>query len=162
MSAPCDMALPPDIHRPVDRRGARCDLMSSLLILWHRRHGFLMQRRSADAPVMPSSVGFFGGGIRQGETPYQAALREMDEELGLHGTLTFFRTRTAPVEPDHLELAFFFSAELQRDGYQAFEGDGTLWVDPSRPPAGLHRRDRDTLLGFLHHGDVPGIIGFGA
>lgn len=162
MTDRCATDLPPDIHRPVDRRGARCDLMSSLLILWHRRHGFLMQRRSADAPVMPSSVGFFGGGIRQGETPCQAAVREMDEELGLQCTLAFYRTRTAPVEPDHLELAFFFCAELQRDGYRAFEGDGTVWVDPSRPPTGLYRRDRDTLLDFLHHGVVPGMIGFGA
>lgn len=136
------------IHTPVDRYSGDCDLMSSLLILWHRRHGFLMQLRTDDAPIMPSCVGFFGGGIRQGETPHAAALREMQEELGLCADLQFHIVRIAAVEPDHKEQAYFFSAELHNDHYPVFEGAAAIWVDPENPPKGLYPRDVQTLLGF--------------
>jgi 8-oxo-dGTP pyrophosphatase MutT (NUDIX family) len=138
-----------EIVRPVPRGDFACDLFSSLLILWHRRHGFLMQQRSDDAPVMPSCIGFFGGGIHRDETPLATARRELQEELRLGAvTLDFAGRRIAEVEPDHCELAYFFSAELDGDHYTVYEGTGSVWVDPSRPPAGLYPRDLATLRAF--------------
>jgi 8-oxo-dGTP pyrophosphatase MutT (NUDIX family) len=137
-----------DVHRPLEKNRTQFDLFSSLLILWHRRYGFLMQLRSADARVMPSSIGFFGGGIHDGEAPYLAAQREMSEELGFSAPLDFHSQRVAPVEPDHIELAFFFSAELDRDRYSVNEGSGSVWVNPLMPPDRLHSRDLMTLLSF--------------
>lgn len=138
-----------EILHPVPRADFDCDLFSSLLILWHRQHGFLMQRRSSDAPVMPDCIGFFGGGIRREESPLHAARRELQEELALTAVdLDYAGRRVADVEPDHRELAYFFSAELSGDHYDAYEGDGAVWVDISCPPTGLYPRDLATLRAF--------------
>jgi 8-oxo-dGTP pyrophosphatase MutT (NUDIX family) len=153
----------PDIGQPVPRGDFDCDLFSSLLILWHRRHGFLMQLRSWDAPVMPSCVGFFGGGIQPDESPLAAAQRELHEELALTcHDLGYAGRRIAEVEPDHRELAFFFSTELSGDHYIAYEGSGTVWVDPLRPPAGLYPRDLATLHAFRAERVVSRTVGHGA
>lgn len=137
-----------ELHTPVARAGMECDLLSSLLILWHKKHGFLMQVRTSDAPIMPSCIGFFGGGIHEGETPYNAAIREMGEELGISVDVEFYTRRIAAVEPDHRELAYFFSAQVYNDDYAVYEGAGSIWVDVNNPPAGLYARDLKTLLQF--------------
>ena len=40
-----------------------------------------LQKRTMDAPRAPGFFGLFGGGVEQGETPEQAFLREVEEEL---------------------------------------------------------------------------------
>jgi len=40
-----------------------------------------LQRRDANAKLLPDFFGFFGGGIESGETPEMAMLRETKEEL---------------------------------------------------------------------------------
>lgn len=44
---------------------------------------FLLQHRDAKAPRFPLYWGFFGGGINKNETPKQAMLREIKEELNI-------------------------------------------------------------------------------
>lgn len=152
-----------EIGQAVPRADFDCDLFSSLLILWHRRHGFLMQLRSHDARVMPDCVGYFGGGIRHDESPQAAARRELREELGLTiDALHYVCRREVDVEPDHRELAYFFSAELEGDHYVAYEGSGTVWVDPSNPPSGLYPRDLATLRAFQAQRMLSATVGHGA
>lgn len=47
---------------------------------------FLLQHRDASAPAYPNVWGFFGGGIKEGETPEAAMRREIREELSLEIT----------------------------------------------------------------------------
>ncbi len=42
-----------------------------------------LQKRSADMKVLPNHFGFWGGGCEEGETPEQALVREVKEELGI-------------------------------------------------------------------------------
>ncbi|TSC61550.1 MAG: hypothetical protein G01um101448_1135 [Parcubacteria group bacterium Gr01-1014_48] len=44
-------------------------------------YAVFLQRRSKDAPRLPDFFGFFGGGIEGDETPKEALLREVKEEL---------------------------------------------------------------------------------
>ena len=51
------------------------------LILYDKEHKVLMQHRSDDAPRLAGYWGMFGGGIEEGETPEQALVRELMEEI---------------------------------------------------------------------------------
>jgi 8-oxo-dGTP diphosphatase len=50
-------------------------------VILYKDGKMLLQHRSVDAPRNPNVWGLFGGGIEAGETPADAAKREMLEEL---------------------------------------------------------------------------------
>jgi len=54
----------------------------ALIILYDSKRRFLLQHRTSDAKVLPNYWAFFGGGIKNNETPEDAARRETFEELG--------------------------------------------------------------------------------
>ena len=66
-------------------------LFSALLMIYNSDFKFLMQIRSDDAPIMPSVIGFFGGGIKDFEDPYEAAIRESIEELSIKLDYKFYK-----------------------------------------------------------------------
>lgn len=53
----------------------------ALIILYDHEKNFLLQHRTRDAAVLPDYWAFFGGGIKEGETPEDGACREAYEEL---------------------------------------------------------------------------------
>jgi len=53
----------------------------ALIILYDRNKRLLLQHRTQDARIMPDYWAFFGGGIKDGETPEEAVRREAFEEL---------------------------------------------------------------------------------
>ena len=54
---------------------------AALIILYNNEKQFLLQHRTKDAVVLPDYWAFFGGGIKEGETPEDAVRREALEEL---------------------------------------------------------------------------------
>lgn len=54
---------------------------AALIILYDPERKFLLQHRTKDAAVLPDYWAFFGGGIKEGETPEDAVHREAFEEL---------------------------------------------------------------------------------
>ena len=54
----------------------------ALIILYDSERRFLLQHRTSDAKVLPNYWAFFGGGIKNNETPEDAVRRETFEELG--------------------------------------------------------------------------------
>jgi 8-oxo-dGTP pyrophosphatase MutT (NUDIX family) len=55
---------------------------ASHILLYDSERRFLLQHRTSDAKVLPNYWAFFGGGIKNNETPEDAARRETFEELG--------------------------------------------------------------------------------
>jgi len=54
---------------------------------------FYLQRRDLDAKRLPDWFGLFGGGLEEGETPDQAFLREVIEELNFDASKAIFFNR---------------------------------------------------------------------
>lgn len=54
----------------------------ALIILHDHDNRLLLQHRTSDAPIMPDYWAFFGGGVKERETPEEAVRREALEELG--------------------------------------------------------------------------------
>ncbi|MDD5191608.1 MAG: NUDIX domain-containing protein [Candidatus Nanoarchaeia archaeon] len=53
----------------------------ALIVLFNKEKKILLQHRTDDAPINPSKWGFFGGKIKEDETPLEAVKRECLEEL---------------------------------------------------------------------------------
>lgn len=58
------------------------ELKVSNIILYDSDKRFLLQHRSWDAERLPGYWAFFGGGIKEGESPENAIRREAFEEIG--------------------------------------------------------------------------------
>jgi 8-oxo-dGTP pyrophosphatase MutT (NUDIX family) len=56
-------------------------LRVALIVLYDREGRFLLQHRTTDAEILPGYWAFFGGGIKEGESPEEAVRREAFEEL---------------------------------------------------------------------------------
>ena len=119
-------------------------LFSSLLLIYNSDLKFLMQIRSDDAPIMPSVIGFFGGGIKDFEDPYDAAIRESIEELSIKLDYKFYKKREAIVENKYYELAYFFTAKINNNQkFVVNEGDGHLWLDVNNIPNDIAIQEHD-------------------
>lgn len=97
------------------------------------RPGILMLHRPSTMRAHPGQIAFPGGRIDPGETPVEAALREADEELGIHardvrvvGSADLYRTGSGyeitpviavippdlPIHPNPAEVAQWFEAPV--------------------------------------------------
>jgi len=102
-----------------------------------------MQIRSEDAPIMPSVVGFFGGGIEKGESPYETAIRESNEELEIVLNYEFYKERVAIVEGKYREKAYFYIANIKDEAFTVNEGDGFCWLDIRKDLSRLQIQEHD-------------------
>ncbi len=126
-----------------------------IIILYDSEGRILLQQRSDDAPYMPGRWAFFGGGLKQGETPGQALARESQEELGY--------TPVNPVcilEQDfdlegsqaHI-FVFLENFKGEKENLQLLEGKGWGWFNPREIDA-LHLLPRDERIGRTAFGRI--------
>jgi len=131
------------------RTADRITLRSALLLLRDDCGRYLMQLRSSDAPIMPSTLGFFGGGVRISESPGSAASREFDEEIKYAGSVDFKHVgrRICFISPEHIELADFFFSSIRSDRIIGInEGEAYQWISMSESkPNSLQQRDWQIL-----------------
>jgi 8-oxo-dGTP pyrophosphatase MutT (NUDIX family) len=102
-----DLAVPGDASQ---RRAADLPAMprlSAVLVPIVLRPGgasVLVTRRAAELPIRGGDLVFPGGGVREGESPAQAALREAQEEVGIQAA--------------RVELAGYLDAHPTRIGFR--------------------------------------------
>ncbi len=98
-----------------------------------QRDGRLLvgQRRRGDAFALKWE--FPGGKVRPEETPAQALLRELQEELGVDAEVgaELYRTRHRYAELAHELLLIFFAARLDAEP-QCLAFEQVRWVERSR------------------------------
>jgi 8-oxo-dGTP pyrophosphatase MutT (NUDIX family) len=89
------------------------DRRYAIFVLRDRQGRILLQKRDKKAPRNPGKWGFFGGNIREDETPPEALRREAREELGLKKVGFTFFGRYETREKDELHEKFLFEAPLK-------------------------------------------------
>jgi 8-oxo-dGTP diphosphatase len=88
-----------------------------MVLLFDRHNRLLIYLRdnTPDIPF-PNHWDFFGGHLEEGETPGQALVREVKEELGIElADRNFFRTYTCTEGDAYPNIKYIFWAKLDKD-----------------------------------------------
>lgn len=100
-------------------------------IILVRKDGALILQQRDDKPGItnPGMITSFGGHIEPGETPLQAAVRELNEETNLNFTadrLSFFGKyrKTKKVHGEDWDVYYFVATDVDDRNLKVFEGQG--------------------------------------
>lgn len=101
-------------------------IVVALLILPDKR--LILQRRSTDAPVAPGMLGFFGGHIEDNESPDEAIVRELAEEISLPVALDSMKRRGSYLLPEPISMGstitfHVYEAVVPTMEFDIFEGE---------------------------------------
>lgn len=84
----------------------------------------VFQRRTDDAPTHPGLLGFFGGHIEQGETPDEAAYRELGEETSIELSHRLPCTGRFTVTWEHggQKTVYLYDLSVEKLNFEIYEG----------------------------------------
>ena len=89
----------------------------------------LQQRDDKPNITNPGYVSSFGGAIEEGESPHQAAYRELYEETSLRPpfeSLKFFKqyTKSIDIHGEDREIYYFLLKDVSEEDFRVYEGQG--------------------------------------
>ncbi|HLJ72164.1 MAG TPA: NUDIX domain-containing protein [Roseiarcus sp.] len=102
------------------------------------RQGRALIARRARAPLK-GLYSLPGGRVEIGETLQEAALRELDEEVGLRAEILAFNDHVEQIVRDsqgvraHYVIASFVGRWLAGEALTSAEADRVMWIDPIAP-----------------------------
>ena len=104
------------------------------VVLVDERGWLLLQERDESAPVNPDQWSMVGGGVEDGESELEAALRELAEETEVTGVdltpVTSFRFWCEDCRDDHDVSLFLALTDLTDRDVVCHEGRQIVFVDP--------------------------------
>jgi 8-oxo-dGTP diphosphatase len=107
-------------------------ILLACTFLVDRNGALLLQLRDDKAPNYPDVWGLPGGAIEDGETPVEAAVRELWEETGLRpgGGLRLFARQELP-EHNRIKSYFYGSTTARQEDVVLGEGAAMLFIPPA-------------------------------
>jgi 8-oxo-dGTP pyrophosphatase MutT (NUDIX family) len=117
----------------------------SVCILYTFSGRILLQHRTNDAFRLPGYWAFFGGGIEKGETPMEALIREIREELSYQVQNPNFLLAQKVRDGETDNTKYVFVEQYQDQPLQLGEGQGMGWFSPDETH-GLKMIDHDRFV----------------
>ncbi len=113
---------------------------------------FLLMKRADSKKMMPGKWEFPGGGIDEGETPEEAALRELEEETGLKAEISG-SGKPEVIDTEHGELRIFpFLVETKAEEIVlSREHTERLWIRKEE------LENFETVEGLIHELEAVGL-----
>jgi mutator protein MutT len=102
----------------------------SLFILYTSTGQILLQHRTHDAWRLPNHWAFFGGGIEPGESPTEALMREVREELSYHVQDPHFLMSQIMMDGEDANTKYVYVERYQGQPLQLGEGQAMGWFFP--------------------------------
>ncbi len=115
-------------------------------IIRNQQHEIFITQRAADAH-MANKLEFPGGKIEAGETPEQALIRELQEEVGITPTQSSLFEKLEYQFPDRHITLWFWLVESWEGEPWGKEGQPAQWIMPDAAlPNPAHRFSRITSV----------------
>lgn len=92
------------------------------------QNGLILAARRSAAMSLPLKWEFPGGKLEAGETPEQALVREVNEELGISVTITAALTSTTHRYPDFTVTLYPFICSWNGGTLTLYEHDALRWL----------------------------------
>ena len=124
---------------------------ASVVIPYDSNGRFLLQHREENHRRFGGKWAFFGGGVEPGETPLQAAKREMMEELEYPIKKPELVMETTFQHDNSRSVLHVFAVPYHNEPLTIHEGQGMGWYAPEDLHAlDMLRHDRD-IFSYVHH-----------